>query len=337
VKAQDLIGVIEAAYRIDCPEHEWLEGLVTSARPLLDRGLGMSALLYDVSRPGGVCAFLSAGTPSGWSPNAVAQEVRDGDGAAAIAQLLAARPCATASESAPPGGRDPTAEYTRQFGIHDILGINGGDADGAGVFIGVHLPEPTRLRPSTRMLWSSIAAHMAAAYRLRRRLLVAEAPAFDGTSGAEAVLDESGQVAHAEGPASSTAARRLLGAAAASVDRARGPLRSDAPERAVAEWKGLVAARWTLLEHFEKDGRRYLLARKNDPAVPDLERLSERERQVVAFASLGHQNKLIAYELGIATSTVGVLLSRAMKKLGVPTRAKLIEVFRQQAVRGASG
>jgi DNA-binding CsgD family transcriptional regulator len=332
MKARDMVGIIEAAYRIDCAEQEWLEGLVASAQPLLDRGLGLSAMLYDVSRPGGVCAFVSAGTPEGWSPTAIAQQVRDGDGASAVAQLLSARPCATASESAPPGGRDPTADYRSQFGIHDVLGINGSDANGAGVFIGVHLPAPTRLRPATRTLWSSIAVHMATGHRLRTRLAASERAA-DDTPAAEAVIETNGKIAHAEAPASSKTAQRLLAAAVNSVERARGPLRGDAPERAVAEWKGLVAARWTLLEHFERDGRRYLLARKNDPTVPDFERLTERERQVVAFASLGHQNKLIAYELGIATSTVGVLLSRAMKKLGVPTRARMIEAFRRRAAQ----
>jgi DNA-binding CsgD family transcriptional regulator len=175
---------------------------------------------------------------------------------------------------------------------------------------------------------------MATAYRLRRRLAASEREAADPEA-AEAVIETSGRIAHAQAPASSKTAQRLLARAVLSVERARGPLRGDAPERAVAEWKGLVAARWTLLEHFEKGGRRYLLARKNDPIVPDFARLSERERQVVAFASLGHQNKLIAYELGIATSTVGVLLSRAMKKLGVPTRARMIEAFRKHAARAA--
>lgn len=39
----------------------------------------------------------------------------------------------------------------------------------------------------------------------------------------------------------------------------------------------------------------------------------------------GHSNKLIAYELGIAASTVGVLLGRAASRLGVRTRKALLE------------
>jgi DNA-binding CsgD family transcriptional regulator len=45
--------------------------------------------------------------------------------------------------------------------------------------------------------------------------------------------------------------------------------------------------------------------------------LTERERQVLAYADLGQSNKLIAYSLGLSTSTVSTLLSRARRKLGI--------------------
>jgi DNA-binding NarL/FixJ family response regulator len=76
-----------------------------------------------------------------------------------------------------------------------------------------------------------------------------------------------------------------------------------------------------------------VVARQNATAAPDFDRLTGRECQVVGFASLGHSNKLIAYELGIATSTVGVLLSRAMAKLGVPSRKTLIAAFLEHGRR----
>lgn len=98
---------------------------------------------------------------------------------------------------------------------------------------------------------------------------------------------------------------------------------------ALEEWTGLVAARWTIVERFDDHGHHYLLARRNDPELPDLSLLSERERQVTAQACLGRSNKLIAYELGLATSTVGVLLWRAATKLKADSRAALIEAFRR--------
>ncbi len=68
---------------------------------------------------------------------------------------------------------------------------------------------------------------------------------------------------------------------------------------------------------------RYLVARKNDPLVVGFDALSARERQAVSLVAMGHSNKSIAYELGLAVSTIGVLLSRASKKLGAMTRREL--------------
>lgn len=62
--------------------------------------------------------------------------------------------------------------------------------------------------------------------------------------------------------------------------------------------------------------------------VPSIEALTERERQVVGYAKLGHHNKLIAYELGLSTSTVRVILSRVATKLGVRTRSEIIAAVR---------
>jgi DNA-binding NarL/FixJ family response regulator len=118
-----------------------------------------------------------------------------------------------------------------------------------------------------------------------------------------------------------------LRAGTVSMDRARGRLRKSDPERALGTWKGLVAARWTLVECFESDGRRYVLARENEPAPSFHAALSDRERQVLANAALGRSNKEIAYALGLADSTVRVLLSRAAKKLRASTREELVRRF----------
>jgi DNA-binding CsgD family transcriptional regulator len=53
--------------------------------------------------------------------------------------------------------------------------------------------------------------------------------------------------------------------------------------------------------------------------------LSAREREVVGLALGGRANKVIAFELGLAYSTVRVLMARAAAKIGVRTRAELLE------------
>jgi DNA-binding NarL/FixJ family response regulator len=81
---------------------------------------------------------------------------------------------------------------------------------------------------------------------------------------------------------------------------------------------------WSLVDRFDHGGRRYIIAHPNEPQTSGRPSLSERERLVVEYAALGHPNKLIAYELGLAVSTVGTFLKRAMKKLGLRTRLELI-------------
>jgi DNA-binding NarL/FixJ family response regulator len=79
-----------------------------------------------------------------------------------------------------------------------------------------------------------------------------------------------------------------------------------------------------LVDHFERSGRRVVLARENAPMCRAPAALSMRERQVASLAALGRSNKLIAYELVLAHSTIRVLVARACAKLGVPSRHALV-------------
>jgi DNA-binding CsgD family transcriptional regulator len=203
-----------------------------------------------------------------------------------------------------------------------VFSINAVDPTGSGCLINVQLPK--RTSPSAKMChtWGRVAAHVAAGNRLRARLRTAAQP----TSG-EAVLSAAGKIEHAEEAAKTKDSQRALRDAAKAVDRARGKLRRSDPDAALAEWKGLVAARWTLVDLFDSDGKHYLVARRNDALSLGLDVLSARERQVLGFVALGHPNKLVAYELGLSASTVSVLLHRAARKLGVSSRKALIEAY----------
>ena len=100
------------------------------------------------------------------------------------------------------------------------------------------------------------------------------------------------------------------------MEKARGKQRKTDPEGATDAWNGLVTGRWSLVDRFERDGRRYIVARRNEHHLPDPRALTPRERAVAHLAALGKSNKLIGYELGISASTIAGHLSAAMKKLG---------------------
>jgi DNA-binding NarL/FixJ family response regulator len=206
-------------------------------------------------------------------------------------------------------------------GFDDIVSLAAADPTPLGCLIALPTESAGTLHRSSRLHWKRLAAHIAAGFRIRRR--IAESVTEDATREAEAILEPSGRVAHATREASARSARDALRAAVLAADRARGPLRRRAPDEAIEAWRGLVAGRWSLLDHFDRDGRRYLVAHRNDPDAPDPRALTLRERQVVSYVALGESNKLIAYELGLSASTVGVLLTRAAAKLGVRSRAEL--------------
>ncbi|MEM9727050.1 MAG: LuxR C-terminal-related transcriptional regulator, partial [Myxococcota bacterium] len=121
--------------------------------------------------------------------------------------------------------------------------------------------------------------------------------------------------------------RGRLREAALQIDRARGKLRRSDPAQALELWTALVQGRWSLVDWFDTDGRRFVLALPNPPEIADPRGLTERENQVVTYVVLGQTNKMIAYYLGISSSRVSALLRSAMRKLNVATRASLVKLF----------
>jgi DNA-binding CsgD family transcriptional regulator len=218
----------------------------------------------------------------------------------------------------------PYVDYLHPLGIRELTGIL--SRDPSGHTIGFTVPAPDLRRPTRRDLatWSRITAHISAGARLRRAF--SGAPGGDLSDGADAVLSPSGSVTHAEVGAQSPSARESLRRAAKAIDRARSKSRSNDDE-ALDLWQGLVAGRWSLFDRFDTDGRRFLIARKNDPDVTDPRALTLRERQVLAYAAMGHSLKLIAYSLGISLSSVSTNRRTAMRKLGLRTQADVVRLF----------
>ena len=205
------------------------------------------------------------------------------------------------------------ADLPARYGIVDGIRIGITDPAGFGVGIGAPLAKITTLRAREMRILERVAAHAHTALRARRRRAVAD----------DAVLSAHGKVLHAEGEARTSAAREALRDAAVAIDRARGGLRRTDPEAALEAWRAMVKGRWTLVDRFESDGRRFLVARPNTPGATARQGLSRMETLCALYAAMGHSGKLIAYELGIAESTVSTHLKSAMRKLGVRSRLAL--------------
>jgi DNA-binding CsgD family transcriptional regulator len=224
--------------------------------------------------------------------------------------------------------------FFAEWGLVDQFWVNAQDPTYFGVCFIAASTQRNRWQPREREQWRCIAAHMVTAFRVRRQLALG-APSTPKENEAistepptevpppEAILKPDGRLEHAEPAAQGDAARAALHRAVLAMDQARGRMRRDDPDRAVALWRALVAGRWSLLDHFDSDGRRFIVAHRNDAKIPDKRGLSLREQQVLAHASIGNSNKVIAYELGLSVSTVGTHLASARTKLNLPSRAAL--------------
>jgi DNA-binding CsgD family transcriptional regulator len=340
----DLVSVIEAAYRLDGDDGTWLARLVDrAARAGLDRGLGACGMFYEFSGERvKVTSPVARGTPEGsvealrMLENEVTADITYRFMKDATAASGGRATCATMSSRLQMGKQLKDLEIHQRFlaplGIVDFMSVAATDPPDplssklVGCLVGAPLPEVTGVKRGEATAWSRVAAHMAAGMRLRRARRSA-AP-----TDADTVLTPGGRVEHA-GEDSSDATLDVLKDAAKAMARARGSSRHADPPGAVEAWKALVSGRWTLLDHFDHDGKRYIVAVRNDPQVASVGELSPREAQVVAYAAQGHSNKLIAYELGIAPSTVAMHLSTAGAKLGAKSRVELIRVWRSKSAK----
>lgn len=329
-----IIDFTEAAYDLEAEQDAWLPNLIRAGKPVLDRGLGVFAM--TCTRP--------------WEPGPLVIDqlhVTPGsnDFVGRVADLQADIDMELLWPLSRPGIPKTLSEVTEQHNpaafraimrhfdfAKDGLGIAAFDPNGQGIYLIMALSQVTTLSNRARERWQMLAAHFSAGYRLRRALQDESAKLSSPTGlpfGAEALIDPRDfRVTDAEGRAKSRAALTALRDAAERVDHARGPVRDEDPDKALEIWRALVRGRWSTVDWFDSDGRRYVLGIPNAPDIIDPRGLTERENQVVSYAVLGLTNKLIAYHLGISKGRVSTLLTSAMRKLGVQTRSQLIKRMR---------
>lgn len=320
--AGSLVDLVESAYDVDAPSASWLEGIRLSAEKCFRGQLAVQAYTFQVAGNGDFQLLDLASEPA-WADALRANHAAAGP--ALIKRLyLGGRPVSSLRSALRP---EDGPLYTKivRFGVGDALGATGVDPTGFGCTL--HFLERTRSRlsrPAQQGL-TRITAHLASARRLRETLDRAGAKG-DVVQGADAVLSEDGSVRHAEREARSIESRVALREAVRRMERARRrSIRAD-PEAALGLWRAMVDGRWSLLERFESGGRRILVAHRNDPASRPSRVLTELERKAVALLAVGHSQKLCAYELGRAESTIHEVAVSAMTKMGVGSRAALVEL-----------
>jgi DNA-binding NarL/FixJ family response regulator len=102
--------------------------------------------------------------------------------------------------------------------------------------------------------------------------------------------------------------------------------------RTIAAGDGVVAPRMTrrLIEAFAGQ----LPGRPESPADPRLDRLTDRERQVLVEISRGRSNAEIAEALGLSEATIKTHVSRILPKLGLRDRVQAVVLAYETGLAG---
>lgn len=323
-KPRRVLDVVRAGYGLSVSDPEWLRSLLETSSALLDRGEGLMAYTYDAStRAVRFGEFATTGRASA-SFERLAECVARQDAEVQYRIYRTGGAFGSTSQLLGLGARLEQApffvERFHPIGVRDFLTLNATDPTGMGLALCAPVRAISEPSASTRAAWARAAAHLAAAFRLRRGL---------GTTSpmvsAEAILTPAGRIEHVEEGASSRRARSSL-RRATKILEATTQRKASAPD-AMHAWTALVEGKWSMIDCFDSDGKRFIVARRNDPRIPSQLALSEQEGQIIAYARLGHGMKLIAYELGLPLSTVAVLLERGMKKLGLRSRQELVSML----------
>jgi DNA-binding CsgD family transcriptional regulator len=310
----DPISLVEAAYDLEAPERAWMQTLVEHAIPLVPDATRGVAFALDASNP--TAPKLGVPVAVGVDRDFPLELLHAMEANANLTRYFK-RKVASASEVLGTGKieGDVVGDFVLAHGAPDSFGCVALDAEGRGVVVCTDLASVRRLSRSFRARWELLAAHVAAARRLRKR-------SAEGAT-EDCVVDPGGRVVHAQGDAAARGVRDKLRDAVVARDRARTrPVRAH-PEEALALWPGLVSGRWSLVDRFERDGRRFVVATCNEPAPAGPLALSLRERQVLGHLAQGDSVKLAAYSLGLAPSTVSTIAQSVLLKLRVRSIAQL--------------
>jgi DNA-binding NarL/FixJ family response regulator len=308
--------VIEAAYTFRSNLADWADALHAALGPALDLGQGTLVGLVGFPEPGVRLEHLAARAGATRVHQAVVR----------LAVLLSPSTLRDAFFSGrvlgSSSGRYSQSDFARleqralSVRSRDAAGFCATDDVDQGVM--VIAPSPSRLtlpaQPSE--LVRALGQHIGTGLRLQRVIRAAslEDPAI------EAIFDPDGRTQRTAGMARMHNALDRLREFVRARARAPG---DEGPGGQGGAWEAVIAGRWSLVDRFDTDGRRFVVAYRNPPGVLDPRRLTAREEGVTTLAAVGRSNKEISADLGIAEADAAALLTTALAKLGLASRTSL--------------
>jgi DNA-binding CsgD family transcriptional regulator len=323
----DIGTLLDLVYRVDLPTADWQREIAAAILELLPGAAGVLAYEFDARDPAGAVrlgSIASVGAIDAYvaqtdrfhgamSGKAYWEVLKNGTGCTTIRRQL--------GRSGLKQKRLPALDGSlRAAGFADVWGLWAVNPDARGIVFAEPLRGGVLAAPRKAGAWRLLAAHLASSYRLRTSLA-----GMDLLSHADALYYPGGREAHLSDEAKPL--RTALGRFVRAIEETRRSDFSESRSALLSLWKGLVAGRYSVVDHVDSDGKRFLVLVENEPAVEAPGALTPREAQVATYAAQGHSNKFIAYELGIAESTVATLMARALAKLGLRSRLNLVWLY----------
>ena len=326
----DGISIIEAGYNLEGNDSQWLKRVLDQAAPLLGRDTNPLGWTFHCTPTTFNLGSFSEGTPKALTHLARMSHTLATEKSLDLTYRTGTV-IATASELVFPRLPDMHKMFKNllKSRMRDLLVINCQSGVGSGASIGVLLKETSKATDQEKRRWPQIAAHLGAAMRLRN---IAAALSLENST-IEAVLESDEDVYDARGPAKDRDARATLRTIVRRIEHSRTREGREDVDEALANWEGLVSGRWSLVDYFDSDQRRFIVAIKNDPAYPDPRGLTPRERQVAEYVGLGRSSKEIAYTLGLSESAITNCTARVQDKLGMASRTELVSFFAPNGFR----
>lgn len=333
---RDVVSLLELAYAQDLPDEAWVGAICEAVSRCFAPGEMVFGYFYDARDGLDLRAMASTRNIEALSQWAQA-DLPDFGRVVPRGIMRALYEPAPRLNLASVAGRinGENRELWKRFrpsswdGVSDVLGIRAGGIDLRGLMVAVPIFAAHTLTPRAHGALERIAAHLAAAARLRLHA--------SDLDTAEAILDPQGRLQHASADPLAVSHRKDLARAVHRIERARTRTLRHDPEQSLELWQALVEGHWSVVDHVDTDGKRLIVARRNEPLDRTSKAISDGRRQVLALASLGYSNKLIAYELGLSPAAVSGHLKRGLAQLGLNSRQELIALTKQGHQPAAGG
>lgn len=301
----DLISLTEAVYTSAESHDAWLARVLDVSERGLGQGVacGLSVIREHVDGSGRSLE-LAEGRGHGRSTLDMAGNVLENMDDHGYREFWYPRRrvllASSVAEAAPPGARMLYDWYLKQTGAEEFLGLLGHPAPGWAFLLFCDWPGGSGLDSAQRDALERLRIHLESVLRLRMlgeaQLPVAVLSLEGRVMHSETLQQSDTQFADAHGESAGERVRR--------IEAARTEAGRSEPNKALAVWKALVDGTWSLIEHVDRDGRRFYQAYENAPAARPYRSLTTRESAVLDHAVQGLSGKHVAYALGIAQPLV---------------------------------